>query len=524
MIRDFLERLGMYVPSRGGSDVPARIMVPRVVFLVTSMVLLIFGLLMIYSSSSIVGLTSKMYGYDPAYFLIRQTEFAAAGVVFALVLACMDYHMWRGSMIRVVCVVTAVLLVVVYTPLAGLDAYGATRWIAIGPFTLQPSEFAKVTIVLVGARIAEKYFWEGSIDTNEAAKLAAVGIGVPLLLVVMQPDKGTTGVALLTLLVMSYLAGVSGRHIALLCVGVLAAGIAYALKDEYSRARILTMFNPFSDPYGAGYQLTQGFYAFGSGGITGLGLGMSRQKYSYLPMAHNDFIFAVVGEELGLVGTAGMLVAFVVLLWAGFKIAESAPDMAGKLIAAGCTSLIIIQLLLNVSGVLGVFPLTGKPVPFISYGGSSIISTLMLVGLVESVSLRSALPETSYEVRRKRMRIAGEEQDGRDGFGRDGFGRERGGGRRGDLGGRPGRRRGLGREVGRGIGPDHGLGGVRGSGADYGSDYGRGFGAGRVASPPRLANLRMMEGGAPKDSRRETSRGSYTRLDLGPSPADRLRK
>ena len=227
---------------------------------------------------------------------------------------------------------TVVLLVVVFTSVAGRDAYGATRWIGIGSFSLQPSEFAKAVIVVVGAHLARQYLCEGSMDRNEAAMRLLVGVGLPLALVLAQPDKGTAGVIVLTLLVMCYLAGVRGTTIlaAGLALGVVA--VLWSLKDEYSRARIMTMLDPTSDPYGAGYQLTQGFYAFGSGGLTGLGLGMSRQKYSYLPMAHNDFIFAIVGEELGLVGTVGMLAAFALLLWAGLRIAESAPDVTGRLI------------------------------------------------------------------------------------------------------------------------------------------------------------------------------------------------
>ena len=156
----------------------------------------------------------------------------------------------------------------------------------------------------------------------------------------------------------------------MLGVGIVGV-LANSLKDDYSRARIVAVLNPWSDPTGSGYQLIQGFYAFGSGGLFGVGIGMSKQKYSYLPMAYNDFIFAVVGEELGLVGTLGLLAAFGVLAWAGFRIARYAPDMCGRLIAAGCTSLIIIQLLVNVCGVLGLIPLSGKPVPFVSYGGST---------------------------------------------------------------------------------------------------------------------------------------------------------
>ena len=384
----------------------AGIMVPRVVFLVCALGLLLFGMVMIYSASSIVGLTSKEYGFNPSYFVVRQAIFAAVGILMAVVLARTDYHSWDGALLKGIWGVLLVLLVVVYTSLAGHDAYGASRWIALGPFTLQPSEFVKILMVVVGAQLARSYFVEGSLEKMEALKHAGVGIALPLVLVLLQPDKGTTGVIVFTLLVMCYLAGAPVKTILQVGLGLAVVAIFWSVKDEYSRDRIVTMLDPTNDPYGSGYQLMQGFYAFGSGGLTGLGLGMSRQKYNYLPMAHNDFIFAIVGEELGVVGTVGMLAAFALLLWAGLQIAENAPDVTGRLIAAGCTSMIIIQLLLNVAGVLGVFPLTGKPVPFVSYGGSSVMSSLLLVGLVTSVSLRSTATESSYEHRRRQMRLA----------------------------------------------------------------------------------------------------------------------
>ncbi|MDO4797744.1 MAG: FtsW/RodA/SpoVE family cell cycle protein [Coriobacteriales bacterium] len=393
---------------READQVPARIAMPRIVFAVTAFGLVLFGLLMIYSSSSIIGLTGPEYGNDPAYFLIKQLMFVGAGTVLAIALAVFDYHRLTDGLLKVMWVVTVLLLLLVYTRAAGQETYGATRWIQIGSFTLQPSEFAKITILLVGARICEEYYGNGSLDAKQAIKLAGIGLVVPLILILRQPDKGTTGVLLLTLIVMCYLSGVSGRIIAAIAVVGLVCALAYAFKDDYARARILTVLDPFRDPFGEGYQLIQGLYAFGSGGITGVGLGFSRQKYNYLPMAHNDFIFAVIGEELGLLGTVGVLVAFGVLLWAGLKIAENAPDLTGRLIAAGCTSLIIIQLLLNVSGVVGIFPLSGKPVPFISYGGSSVLSCLLLVGLVMSVSIRSTLPETAHDRRRAQLRTTDE--------------------------------------------------------------------------------------------------------------------
>lgn len=395
----------------GASSVPARIRMPRILFVATAVALLVFGFLMIYSSSSIACLTSKDCNFDPTFYLVRQLMFAGAGIVLCVVLSRLDYHTWRGTPLKVVWGLTLVALVLVYTPLAGVDANGASRWIAMGPFKLQPSEFAKVTIMLVGARIAEEYYAQATLSTKEALGLLAGGVFAPLLLILLQPDKGTCGVLLLTLLVMCYLSGVSGRMILGIAACLLVVALVYALKDDYSRARILTMLDPFRDAFESGYQLTQGFYAFGSGGLTGVGIGMSRQKYNYLPMAHNDFVFAIVGEELGFVGAVAMIAAFGLLLWAGLKVAENASDLSGRLIAAGCTSLIIIQLLLNLTGVVGIFPLSGKPVPFVSYGGSSIICSCMLVGLVTSVSLRSTLPETSHELRRRDLRLAEEEED-----------------------------------------------------------------------------------------------------------------
>ncbi|WP_417803050.1 FtsW/RodA/SpoVE family cell cycle protein, partial [Thermophilibacter provencensis] len=209
----------------------------------------------------------------------------------------------------------------------------------------------------------------------------------------------------ITIVTMGYLAGVPKRILAaFLVLGVLGF-LGLSLKDDYSRQRLLTMLNPESDPYGAGYQLLQGFYAFGSGGLFGVGIGFSKQKYSYLPMAHNDFIFAVIGEECGLVGTLGLLAGFALFAWAGFRIALHAPDLAGRLIAAGCTTLVVIQMLLNVVGVIGIFPLSGKPIPFVSYGGSSVIASLMLAGMVVSVSVHSRLPETAHDGARRSLRV-----------------------------------------------------------------------------------------------------------------------
>lgn len=382
--------------------VPSRFMKPRIVLIACVVILVGFGLLMVFSASSVTALGANG---DAAYYLKRQLGFVAVGAVMACILAKMDYHWWVGKMLPVVWVVTLALLVLVLA--IGTDNdMGATRWIDLGFFDLQPSEFAKLTIVFTAANLAGRYFEDGSLALRRFAVLLVLGVVLPVCLILVQPDKGTTMVVALTLIVMGYLAGIPWRYLAILLVVGALAFLAISLRDEYSRARFFAMFDPWSteNRYGDAWQLCQGFYAFGTGGLIGVGIGFSRQKYSYLPMAHNDFIFAVIGEECGLAGTLGVLAGFMVFLWAGLEIARQAPDLPGRLVAAGCTSLIIIQLFLNVAGVLGLFPMSGKPIPFLSYGGSSIIASLMLVGLIISVSVHSRLPETRHDSARRSMR------------------------------------------------------------------------------------------------------------------------
>ena len=386
--------------------VPERFMGPRLVLLAVSIILVGFGLLMVYSASSITALTQKDYGFDATYFLKRQAALAMVGLVAAIILARVNYRVWVRTLLPIIWAATVALLLLIFTPIAGQDAYGATRWIRIAGFTLQPSEFAKLTIILTAANLAQRYFEEGSLQVRTFLGLMVAGCGIPVVLIVAQPDKGTTIIVLITLLVMGYLAGVPKRVLFGAIVAGGAAVLYLVFHDAYSRERFFASMDPWSDPYGAGYQFIQGYYAFGSGGIFGLGLGFSRQKYFYLPMAHNDFIYAVIGEELGLIGTAGVLVAFGVLLWAGLRIARYASDLSGRLLASGCSVLLVVQLLVNVGGVVGLMPLTGKPIPFISYGGSSIISSIMLVGLIVSVSRGSTLPSTEYEERRGAWRVA----------------------------------------------------------------------------------------------------------------------
>ena len=381
-------------------------MEPRVVLIAVTAILVCFGLLMIWSASSMTDLASATYNNDPMYHVKSQLRYVAIGLVLAVAATRFDYHLWTTTFVRPLWIAVMVALAMVFLPGTSQDAYGASRWINIGGFGFQPSEFAKIFIIVCAAQIAQKYFEERSVDDHEVIKLIVIGVGAPLAAILFQPDKGSTMILGMTLLVMAYLAGLDRRWVAAIAgIGVVVF-LFLSFKDDYSRSRIMILLNPWSDALDSGYQLIQGFYAFGSGGIFGVGLGFSKQKYAYLPMAHNDFIYAIIGEELGLVGTVGLLVLFAVLLWAGFKISRHASDLSGRLIAAGCTSMLIIQLFVNVCGVIGIMPMTGKPIPFISYGGSSIIASLLMVGVILSVSFNTVLPETENDRARRTWRVS----------------------------------------------------------------------------------------------------------------------
>lgn len=385
--------------------VPARIMQPRILFVLAVAVLTLIGLMMVFSASSINALNNSVQGNNPLFYLIKQSIYLVPALILFFCFSRCDYHKLYSSFFWPLYLGIAFMLLLVLTPFAGHDAYGASRWISFAGFTLQPSEFAKAIIVIGACRLCTLYFEQG-ISQKDAMIFLVLWIVAPMALIIKQPDKGTTLVLGITLLIMFYYAGGSGK----VCAGVSAAGllgfIGLSVKDSYSYARLLGMINPWDNPETFGYQLIQGFYAFANGGIFGTGVGMGKQKYGYLPMAYNDFIFSVIGEELGFIGALVILVCFGIILYAGLSIAKQAQDMAGRLIALGTTTIFIFQALLNICGVLGLFPLSGKPIPFVSYGGSSIISSFMLAGILVSVSRHTQLPQTPSEAMRSSLSIA----------------------------------------------------------------------------------------------------------------------
>jgi cell division protein FtsW len=280
--------------------------------------------------------------------------------------------------------VTLVLLALVLHPSTGHTSGGAARWIDVGPFTLQPSELAKFAVVVAVATILA-----GSIRYLHDPIVWGVPllfvVGSTSLLIILQPDLGTMMVLSLTVMLMLFVAGVRLRLLAVSTFVGTAVGLVLVMGEKYRRARVFSFLHPWADPHNTGYQIVQSLIALGSGHLYGVGLGASRQKWSYVPNAHTDFIFSIMGEELGLVGEIVVLALFGALLYAGVRIALRAPDAFGRILAGGITGWLGLQAIINLGAVTGVLPITGVPLPFMSYGGSSLIVSLTAVGVLISI-------------------------------------------------------------------------------------------------------------------------------------------
>ncbi|HEY5506270.1 MAG TPA: FtsW/RodA/SpoVE family cell cycle protein, partial [Coriobacteriia bacterium] len=275
-----------------------------------------------------------------------------------------------------------------YVFVAGVGKWGATRWIDLGFTTLQPSEFAKLGCVLVIASImADRQEHPRSPLRPDIIK-GVLAVGVPFVFVMLQPDMGTAMAILIAVFLVLVLGGIPMAYVwGTLGLGAVAVPLLIMGKS-YRAERFLSFLDPSSDPLGTGYQILQARLAFGSGGVLGLGLGMSRQKYLYLPAAHTDFIFAIIGEELGLLGSAAVVTAFGLLCYAGIRLALSCRDTFARLVAAGLTVMVVTQAIMNMGSVTGLMPVIGVPLPLVSYGGSSLIFTLGCIGLILGVTKR----------------------------------------------------------------------------------------------------------------------------------------
>ena len=360
-----------------------------------------FGLVMVYSASEALGYA--WYG-DASYFFKRQAlclGIGAAGLLFAM---RFDYHRLQ-RWVKPLTIAMIVSLLVVLLPHIGAAKYGAQRWLLVGPFSVQPSAIATlVAIVCFSHWLSQREplirTWRGVRDFG----VLLVGL---LALVLAERDLGSTIVIASVGVVLLLLGGVRKHHL-LLILGTLALLGLIAVKAEpYRMARILNYSNPFADPQNTGYQAVQALFALGSGGVTGVGLGNSISKYQWLPEAHTDFIFAIIGEELGLVGTLSVVLAFTLLIWRGIRASLRAPDRFGVLLAGGVTAWVGIQAFVNIAAVTNMTPTTGIPLPFISYGGTSLVMTMVAMGILCNVSAqgrRQGAMRRAYVDRRGRNR------------------------------------------------------------------------------------------------------------------------
>jgi cell division protein FtsW len=361
------------------------------------------GLVMVLSASSV----SSFAQYGSSFlFFKRQAVYAAVGAVAMLTTSRIRYAIWQRLALPLVGISLALLLLVL-RPGAGTVAGGSARWIAFGPITIQPSELAKLAVIAFAATILTRKQDRIHRPMHLLLPLAPV-VGAVCILIMAQPDMGTTLLIAASIMVVVFLAGARMRH---LVAGTLAgAGLgAYLIMHAgYRKERWLSFLHPLADRTSAGYQLVQSLIALGSGGWLGVGLGMSRQKWMYVPNAHTDFIFSILGEELGLVGELVVLGLFAALLYAGIRVAVRAPDTFGRLLAGGIVAWIGLQTLVNLGGVTGLLPITGVPLPLVSFGGSSLVVTLAGIGILVSIGRAGAVPaavrSTSAADRRSRPR------------------------------------------------------------------------------------------------------------------------
>jgi cell division protein FtsW len=384
--------------SRTRADAASRLTVA--LLLGSTAFLVAMGLMMVLSASSVSAFAQ--FG-DSFVFVQRQAAYAVVGVGALLLTSRMRPEAWR-RLAWPLLLITVAMLVFVLVPSAGIEAYGSSRWFQLGPVTVQPSELAKLSLVVFAAALLSRK-WGLLDDPGHLAIPLLPVCAIVWALVMLQPDLGTTVILAGAVFLLLFAAGVRLRYLSLAGLVGAAIGAGLIMSADYRRIRFLSFLDPWEDAKSTGYQLVQSLIALGSGGWTGVGLGASRQKWQYVPNAHNDFVFSILGEELGLIGEIVVLVAFCTLIYAGLKIATRTTDVFSRLLAAGIVSWFGMQALVNLGAVTGLLPITGVPLPFLSYGGSSLVVSLAAVGVLVAIArapARAAARTRSAGKRRSR--------------------------------------------------------------------------------------------------------------------------
>ncbi|WP_188205726.1 stage V sporulation protein E [Alkalibacillus aidingensis] len=351
------------------------------VLLTAIAMLLLIGLVMVYSSSSV---WSDYKFDDSTFYLKRQALFAFLGIIGIYLTLKIPYYQWLNYSVSIY-VICFILLIVVLIPGIGMVRGGAQSWIGVGAFSIQPSEFMKIGMIMLFAAILPKLQREIQHFTKGFLPILLLLV-IPFGLIMLQPDLGTGVVYVATGMLMLFIAGARVSHFAALAsIGVIAF-IGLIISAPYRINRIKAFLNPWEDPLGDGFQIIQSLYAVGPGGLMGLGFGNSMQKYFYLPEPQTDFIFAVIAEELGLIGGTFVLGLFLIVIWRGVLVALNTQELSASLLAFGITAMITIQVMINISVVIGLIPVTGITLPLLSYGGSSLTITLLSLGILLNIS------------------------------------------------------------------------------------------------------------------------------------------
>ena len=369
---------------------------PALAVLVT--LLCIVGLVMVGSASPVVSLITY---HSPWTIFFRQLLWMVVGVGALLFFARIDYRKWRAWSVPLAGG-TLLLLVAVLVPGLGVTAGGSSRWIGFGMLRLQPSELMKLALVAFAADVVVRRMDRSAPAKQVIAPVMGMLI-VSAALIIKQPDMGTAMVLSCIAFGVLFMSGVPLAPLTKVAIAFLLIAVVFALGDSYRRDRILSFINPGAHQSGSGYQVWQSLIGLGSGHLIGLGLGGGREKWGTLPNAHTDFIFSVVGEELGLIGAVFILVLFFALAWYGYRAAGRAPDRFGSLVAVGITTWITSQAIINMGAVIGVLPVTGIPLPFISFGGSSLVITLAAMGILLNIAMQERSGPRAASQRRRRL-------------------------------------------------------------------------------------------------------------------------
>ncbi len=346
-------------------------------------VLVAFGVLMVYSAGSYTA--ERIYG-TPYYYVFKQLTGAALGFAAMFLFSRIDYHVLY-KLRYVILAVSVVLLAIVFIPGVGITNYGARRWINLPFFTIQASEISKFGFIVFASAYIGSH--TDKITTFKGILPVVLVGGVICLLIILEPNMSVTICMALLMIVMLFLGGAKIKHLLMIILPLMAAAVVLILIEPYRFARLMAFIDPWQSPLEEGYQLIQSYYGLGAGGLFGVGLFNSRQKFLFLPFAESDFIFSVIGEEFGLLGCAVVMAAYVFVIRRALKIALGAPDRFGSLLCSGIAAIIAIQVMVNIAVVTGSIPPTGLPLPFISSGSSGLIVFMSSIGVLNGVARRS---------------------------------------------------------------------------------------------------------------------------------------